>query len=627
MRTPYVLWMFLLMAPAAWLLRGADMPRNLSRPIERGGLPARVHVFEDYETDIEKRWWLRGMPESNIVPSSLSDAVPNRRACRATETKDFDDKMGDPTQRYKAVIFNPVPGPPMGKNPRLWFRYWLQGTDRLRVQIYSLSKGYHRHLTFTNLPQSVWQSAAVDMTQARCADGSGGPLSEAERIDDLQFYIRPDAELFIDDVVLYDAAPAGESESFPKRIIFTGWFDTGRQGEGHEWPGDFEIVKHDPPLAWKAARSVVNPQTGQPWIRVQMRGQRSLSQFNRLRFRYKLDGEGNLSIVLVNSKSGQEWSAAPKHMMPGRWADNVVEFSMGMKDALADEIRFLASPGAELLVDDVLLYEPGAPAEPVVAGQAASAEYWIEPMKQVHGRFTGTQGTFAHFGDSITVSMAFWAPLGGNPQNMSPEMARAHKLVKGHLKADCWNKWKGPKFGNNGSMTIRWAHENVDQWLKELNPEAALIMFGSNDVGQMDVGEYEIRIREVVARCLRNGTVVILSTMPPRSGSLDKSRQFAEAVRNIAREQQVPLLDYFGEILKRRPDDWDGSLPQFKNSPGDEYQVPTLIARDGVHPSNPQKYFGDYSAEGLRSNGYVLRNYLTLLSYAEVVNGVRQSSE
>jgi hypothetical protein len=88
----------------------------------------------------------------------------------------------------------------------------------------------------------------------------------------------------------------------------------------------------------------------------------------------------------------------------------------------------------------------------------------------------------------------------------------------------------------------------------------------------------------------------------------------------------VPLIDYFAEILKRRPDDWDGALPKFKGTPGGEYEVPTLLARDGVHPSNPSK-FRDYSAESLRSNGYVLRNYLSLLSYADVIRRVLRPDE
>jgi len=55
---------------------------------------------------------------------------------------------------------------------------------------------------------------------------------------------------------------------------------------------------------------------------------------------------------------------------------------------------------------------------------------WVPAMKQVHGRFTGKPGTLALFGDSITVSMAFWAPLSGSPKQMSPELAGSQALVK-----------------------------------------------------------------------------------------------------------------------------------------------------------------------------------------------------
>src|SRR5262245_22438732 len=53
-------------------------------------------------------------------------------------------------------------------------------------------------------------------------------------------------------------------------------------------------------------------------------------------------------------------------------------------------------------------------------GAAREDRSWVEAMKQVHARFKGTPGTFAHFGDSITVTMAFWAPLRGEPKGMSP---------------------------------------------------------------------------------------------------------------------------------------------------------------------------------------------------------------
>ncbi len=250
----------------------------------------------------------------------------------------------------------------------------------------------------------------------------------------------------------------------------------------------------------------------------------------------------------------------------------------------------------------------------LAAAAPAAEPDWVGPMQKVHARFKGTPGTFAHFGDSITVSLAYWAPLAGEPKNMSPEMKSALEAVKGHMKPDCWAKWRGPEYGNDGGQTIRWAHQNVDKWLEKLNPEAALIMFGTNDLGQLDVKEYQEKTAAVVDRCLANGTVVILSTIPPRSG------KFAEAVRQVAQDKKVPLVDYFEEVVKRRPDDWDGSLPKFKGAT-DAYQVPTLISGDGVHPSNPKQY-QDYSEESLNNNGFALRSSLTLMAYAGVVRQV-----
>jgi GDSL-like Lipase/Acylhydrolase family len=246
-------------------------------------------------------------------------------------------------------------------------------------------------------------------------------------------------------------------------------------------------------------------------------------------------------------------------------------------------------------------------------------------MQKVHAKFTGQKGTFATFGDSITVTMAFWAPLHHSRKNLSPEAEAAYRLVDKTMKPECWDKWKGPPFGNNGSMTIRWAHENVDQWLKKHNPETVLVMFGTNDLNSVPRDEYAAKTRAVVQKCLDNGTVVILSTIPPRSRMLEKSRQYAETVQKLAAEMKVPLCDYFGECLKRRPDDWDGAADKFRDYKG--YDVPTLIARDGVHPSNPKKYAGDYSEEGLKHNGYGLRNYLTLMAYAEVIRTVLQPGQ
>jgi hypothetical protein len=245
---------------------------------------------------------------------------------------------------------------------------------------------------------------------------------------------------------------------------------------------------------------------------------------------------------------------------------------------------------------------------------------WVKAMQTVHARFKGRKGTFAHFGDSITVSMAFWAGLPYARKNAPLEMEKAFQAVNKYMKPECWREWKGDAYGSEGGMTVRWAYENVDRWLQKLNPEVALIMFGTNDLHALELEEYRTKMKAIAQKCLDNGTVVILSTIPPRSGYDKKATTFADAVREIARTMKLPLVNYHAEILRRRPNDWDGSLEKFKGYDG--YDVPTLIARDGVHPSHPKQWQGDYSPEGLNNCGFSLRNYLVLMKYAEVLRYV-----
>jgi len=281
---------------------------------------------------------------------------------------------------------------------------------------------------------------------------------------------------------------------------------------------------------------------------------------------------------------------------------------------------------AVLLGPKVVLHQQAAAADlPKATSQAvafAPGEQppdWVPAMRRVHARFRGQKGTFAQFGDSITVSRAFWTALQWNRKNEPPELREAFALVNAYMKPDCWDG-KGPEHGNQGRMTIRWAHENIDRWLRTLNPETAVLMFGTNDIGRVPLDQYEAEMREVLNKCLANGTVVILSTIPPKHGRAEQAAQYAEVSRRLARQLKLPLVDYHAEILRRRPDDWDGAAEKF--SPYEGYQVPTLISRDGVHPSNPREFVNDFSAEGLRSNGFTLRNYLTLLRYAEVIRWV-----
>src|SRR5213078_3242876 len=75
---------------------------------------------------------------------------------------------------------------------------------------------------------------------------------------------------------------------------------------------------------------------------------------------------------------------------------------------------------------------------------------WAAPMRGVHARFTGQKGTFAQFGDSITVTHAFWGPLRYSHKNLDPAAAKAFEEVNAYLQPQCWDAWKGPEFGSEG---------------------------------------------------------------------------------------------------------------------------------------------------------------------------------
>jgi hypothetical protein len=255
---------------------------------------------------------------------------------------------------YRAVIFNPVPGPPMGPNTRLRFKYKLTGTDTLRVQLYSLTNGYHRYLSVSKLDQGKWLEGCVDMTQMRRPDGSGGSLAVDERIDDIQFYVDPRAELLIDDVVLYEAAAKDEKRPFPKRILYTGLFDTGKQGK--EWAGDFEIVDHVKPRTWKAAKSVAN-KAGDPWIRLDLRGERLLDRRVELRFKYKVEAATDVKVELFHRGEMKVVRSQTIKLAGGKWGEETIQFQV-LPDTPIDEIRFNLESGV-LMIDDVLLYTPG----------------------------------------------------------------------------------------------------------------------------------------------------------------------------------------------------------------------------------------------------------------------------
>src|SRR5204862_1102624 len=110
---------------------------------------------------------------------------------------------------------------------------------------------------------------------------------------------------------------------------------------------------------------------------------------------------------------------------------------------------------------------------------------------------------------------------------------------------------------------------------------------------------------KIVDLIIANGTIPILSTIPPVKGKDDAVKAYNAALADLVKEKKIPLIDYYGEVVKRRPTDWLG----------------TLISNDGVHPTADN---GGASAgsepteENLKNSGYLLRGVLSVRKIAEV---------
>jgi hypothetical protein len=155
------------------------------------------------------------------------------------------------------------------------------------------------------------------------------------------------------------------------------------------------------------------------------------------------------------------------------------------------------------------------------------------------------------------------------------------------------------------------------------NARFAVVMLGTNDAGaNRSAGDVANDLGTLVDILEGRKIVPILSTIPPRS---DRDvTAINAAIRSLAQTRQLPLIDYYAEILARRPGTtWQG----------------TLISSDGVHPTNANTTAdpyagGDPAAHRTGANattdGYMLRGWLSVQKLKEVksyvVDGVNPPS-
>lgn len=166
---------------------------------------------------------------------------------------------------------------------------------------------------------------------------------------------------------------------------------------------------------------------------------------------------------------------------------------------------------------------------------------------------TGKPVKIVCFGDSIT---GIYYHSGGR-------RAWSHALDRALRDIYPQSRFEMINAGISGNTTAN-GLERIEKDVLQHRPQLVAIMFGMNDVARTTAEDYRANLLEIVQRIRAVGSEIVLMTPnfiydedPLRP--LSKLREYAQIMRDVAREQNVPLADAFQiyeEIFQTNQAEW-----------------------------------------------------------------------
>jgi lysophospholipase L1-like esterase len=211
----------------------------------------------------------------------------------------------------------------------------------------------------------------------------------------------------------------------------------------------------------------------------------------------------------------------------------------------------------------------------------------------------GAAHELAKVGDSITASTSFFTCFDGGPVDLDGRTDLA-ATVSYFLAGTTGGSSSFARYslaaisGATTSTIVSGSPSPLQKEIAEIDPHFAIIMLGTNDirVGRT-YAAMGADLWRIVDETISSGAIPVLSTIPPNNSdsTADARIPFANlVVRAVAQGRQVPLVDYYREMV---------GLP----SRG--------ISSDGIHPTVSPSGACILTAAGLQY-GYNLRNLVSL---------------
>jgi hypothetical protein len=328
--------------------------------------PQRIWAACDFELGRKDVTWL-GQVESSAILSYPG----NRAAGRAVQLADGPQKI---------LCIQPAYYPRMGGKDFIYFRYFLKGTTSIDLQLLIRDKNFCGQSRLTGLTEGIWSEATVDL--GRVTGTPGDSIVEGERMDGLVMTIHPEhqgagCELIVDDIICFSDDQLAEplsGEPFPERVICLWGFDV--LDYYHPWTHrDYWVLREGEMVGndWGVAQALPRENRPGKQVRLIIDPPQQVGAETRLRFRYFLKGTSSFQVQIFDLTDGDNRHIILKDIEEGRWRFAELDFTRdGIKNDgdqtlfragnLVDDIFFFpldAGEDAELLIDDVVLYDAG----------------------------------------------------------------------------------------------------------------------------------------------------------------------------------------------------------------------------------------------------------------------------
>jgi hypothetical protein len=285
----------------------------------------------------------------------------------------------------------------------------------------------------------------------------------------------------------------------------------------------------------------------------------------------------------------------------------------------------LSAVSAMMFIAVLMVGDNGMSQVPAVQSPLKEKWDYVAPMKKVAARFKGKEGVVIHVGASDTIANPYttWARQG---KGKSPEDVEVLKWMHTDAKDKTDGWWlcrqelvSHRSYTSESGLESAWLFEGAEKvqgrWpgpplpplakmLDDYQPRMVVLEIGIYEAEkELPVADYRKNMGKALDLILERGAIPIPSTAPPIKAHLKASTDYNEALRGLARERGLPLIDIEQEILQRRPDDWYGTLMT---------RMHLTASRAGVNAGS------EPTAENLRESGFLLRGWVTVRKIAEV---------